>query len=118
MFQPFSDCRRIRGAQTGLGQRLYQSRGPRKAPRNLHKAVCRAGIVRHSTAKSPAPQGCRACNSNGAGDGIRTRGYQLGKLGPYHLATPAYVFAGQTGAGDSIPCPFFPGKVHLGTCSI
>ena len=26
---------------------------------------------------------------SGAGDGIRTRGYQLGKLGPYHLATPA-----------------------------
>ena len=25
----------------------------------------------------------------GAGDGIRTREYQLGKLGPYHLATPA-----------------------------
>ena len=27
----------------------------------------------------------------GAGDGIRTRAYQLGKLGPYHLATPAKV---------------------------
>ena len=26
----------------------------------------------------------------GAGDGIRTREYQLGKLGPYHLATPAH----------------------------
>lgn len=26
---------------------------------------------------------------SGAGDGTRTRGYQLGKLGPYHLATPA-----------------------------
>ncbi len=25
----------------------------------------------------------------GAGDGTRTREYQLGKLGPYHLATPA-----------------------------
>ena len=25
----------------------------------------------------------------GAGNGIRTREYQLGKLGPYHLATPA-----------------------------
>src|ERR1043165_5446849 len=24
-----------------------------------------------------------------AGDGIRTRGYQLGRLMPYHLATPA-----------------------------
>ena len=30
-------------------------------------------------------------NTLGAGDGTRTRGYQLGKLGPYHLATPAYV---------------------------
>ena len=26
---------------------------------------------------------------HGAGDGTRTRGYELGKLGPYHLATPA-----------------------------
>jgi len=25
-----------------------------------------------------------------AGDGIRTREYQLGRLMPYHLATPAY----------------------------
>ena|GEM_PF-4181622 len=25
----------------------------------------------------------------GAGDGIRTREYKLGKLEPYHLATPA-----------------------------
>ena len=29
-----------------------------------------------------------AC-SHGAGDGTRTREYKLGKLGPYHLATPA-----------------------------
>lgn len=36
---------------------------------------------------------------SGAGDGIRTREYQHGKLGPYHLATPARVFAGRTGAG-------------------
>src|SRR5512143_950135 len=27
--------------------------------------------------------------STGAGDGIRTREYQLGRLTPYHLATPA-----------------------------
>ena len=27
----------------------------------------------------------------GADDGIRTREYQLGKLGPYRLATPACV---------------------------
>ena len=27
--------------------------------------------------------------SSGAGDGTRTREYELGKLGPYHLATPA-----------------------------
>ena len=26
-----------------------------------------------------------------AGDGIRTRGCQLGKLMPYHLATPAFL---------------------------
>jgi hypothetical protein len=26
---------------------------------------------------------------HGAGDGIRTREYQLGRLMPYHLATPA-----------------------------
>ena len=26
---------------------------------------------------------------HGAGDGTRTREYKLGKLGPYHLATPA-----------------------------
>ena len=25
----------------------------------------------------------------GVGDGTRTREYKLGKLGPYHLATPA-----------------------------
>ena len=42
----------------------------------------------------------------GAGDGIRTRGCQHGKLGPYHLATPACVFAGSTSVGDSIPCQF------------
>ncbi len=28
---------------------------------------------------------------NGAGDGTRTREYELGKLGPYHLATPANI---------------------------
>ena len=43
---------------------------------------------------------------SGAGDGIRTRGCQHGKLGPYHLATPACVFAGSTSVGDSIPCQF------------
>lgn len=30
-----------------------------------------------------------ACLLDGAGDGIRTREYWLGKPGPYHLATPA-----------------------------
>jgi hypothetical protein len=28
-----------------------------------------------------------------AGDGIRTREYQLGRLMPYHLATPACVLS-------------------------
>ena len=32
---------------------------------------------------------CGAFEKSGAGDGTRTREYQLGKLGPYHLATPA-----------------------------
>lgn len=31
----------------------------------------------------------RAMIFNGAGDGTRTRGCKLGKLVPYHLATPA-----------------------------
>lgn len=29
---------------------------------------------------------------HGAGDGTRTREYKLGKLVPYHLATPAHYF--------------------------
>ena len=32
---------------------------------------------------------------------------------PYHLAMPACVFAGGTGAGDSIPCWFLSGKKPL-----
>ena len=44
---------------------------------------------RRSIAKSPAPHGYRACKYIGAGNGTRTRGCQLGKLMPYHLAMPA-----------------------------
>ena len=35
-----------------------------------------------------------SCRDKRAGDGIRTREYQLGRLMPYHLATPAKSFAG------------------------
>ena len=31
------------------------------------------------------------CEQNGAGNGTRTREYKLGKLVPYHLATPAFL---------------------------
>src|SRR5512137_2028403 len=41
---------------------------------------------------------------SGAGDGIRTRGYQLGRLMPYHLATPAR---------GSIPQVILPGMLRL-----
>lgn len=42
----------------------------------------------------PPPMGAvwnrrRALNCSGAGDGTRTRACELGKLVPYHLATPA-----------------------------
>ncbi len=47
--------------------------------------------------KMKKPRQSGLFSSYGAGDGTRTREYQLGKLGPYHLATPAY------GACDSIP---------------
>ena len=39
--------------------------------------------------KRPADICQLACLFDGAGDGIRTREYWLGKPGPYHLATPA-----------------------------
>src|SRR5512141_1261085 len=35
------------------------------------------------------PLKANGCPLPRAGDGIRTRGYQLGRLTPYHLATPA-----------------------------
>ena len=41
------------------------------------------------TKKDPA--GRQGREVHGAGDGTRTREYKLGKLGPYHLATPACV---------------------------
>lgn len=37
------------------------------------------------------PAGRQGREVHGAGDGTRTREYKLGKLGPYHLATPACV---------------------------
>ena len=41
--------------------------------------------------KTNDPAGRRGREVHGAGDGTRTREYKLGKLGPYHLATPACV---------------------------
>ena len=46
-----------------------------------------------------------------AGDGIRTREYQLGRLMPYHLATPA----GQSGCADSNRGPTRPKRGALPT---
>lgn len=41
--------------------------------------------------KTNDPAGRQGREVHGAGDGTRTREYKLGKLGPYHLATPACV---------------------------
>ena len=46
-----------------------------------------------------------------AGGGIRTREYQLGRLMPYHLATPA----GQSGCADSNRGPPRPKRGALPT---
>lgn len=43
------------------------------------------------SASKKDPTGRQGRKVHGAGDGTRTREYKLGKLGPYHLATPACV---------------------------
>jgi hypothetical protein len=58
-----------------------------------------------------------------AGDGIRTREYQLGRLMPYHLATPAFFRApdftvsGVTGQADlhAKTKSFLDGNIILGS---
>ena len=52
----------------------------------LHTARSEACLESFGKNRAPFPV---PVNSSGAGDGTRTREYQLGKLGPYHLATPA-----------------------------
>lgn len=50
--------------------------------------------LRRNAKQKPATLGeLPAVKCNGAGNGIRTREYQLGKLGPYHLAMPAYALS-------------------------
>ena len=58
--------------------------------------LCVIVIVRHKSYPIYGVMGSFRLNlpiyrSARAGDGIRTREYQLGRLMPYHLATPAYL---------------------------
>lgn len=85
-------------AQDRSTQAVQQSKPPRRAEANTAPPAwqtTKPGTERH-----------RVLKSTGAGDGTRTRGYQLGKLGPYHLATPACVCAGRTSVSSSIPFHF------------
>ena len=62
-------CKQDRGGQPAARVRLRRGREPER----LRKSA----------------SDFRSRHRSGAGDGIRTRGYQLGRLMPYHLATPA-----------------------------
>ena len=60
---------------------------------SLERQMRRQGRAQRQAVSNEKAPFVERRNTDGAGDGTRTRGYQLGKLGPYHLATPAYVLS-------------------------
>src|SRR5262249_34571205 len=73
---------RGRAQRSVAGWAARGSGGGRVVVRVLHHH----GGIRHERPRGSRPPGRR---TSGAGDGDRTRGLQLGKLTPYHSATPA-----------------------------
>ena len=92
----------INGAGDGTHDFLRKSHPSAQAPSGVLQKTCHWHVFltqNHLSVLVPIKvrfQNCRqrcGCRKviNGAGDGTRTRECELGKLVPYHLATPAYI---------------------------
>ena len=92
----------INGAGDGTRDFLRKSHPSAQAPSGVLLKTCHWHVFltqNHLSVLVPIKvrfQNCRqrcGCRKviNGAGDGTRTRECELGKLVPYHLATPAYI---------------------------
>lgn len=92
----------INGAGDGTHDFLRKLHPSTQAPSGVLQKTCHRHVFltqNHLSVLVPIKvrfQNCRqrcGCRKviNGAGDGTRTRECELGKLVPYHLATPAYI---------------------------